>query len=92
MIAGRRDRRRSLIRSNAMTSVMTRSLSSRNGVTAFQRGSASEFGYHASVPSHTMSSSQPELTTYLRQLSTLHAAGILTDDEFSAARGRLLGS
>jgi hypothetical protein len=39
-----------------------------------------------------MSSSQPELTTYLRQLSTLHAAGILTDDEFSAARGRLLGS
>jgi hypothetical protein len=29
---------------------------------------------------------------YLRQLSTLRAAGILTDEEFSAARGRLLGS
>jgi hypothetical protein len=39
-----------------------------------------------------MSAPQPELTTYLRQLSTLHAAGILTDDEFSAVKGRLLGS
>ncbi len=92
MIAGRRDRRRSLISSNAVTSVLAMSLSSRNGVTAFQRGSASGFGYHAPVPSSTMSSSQPEMTTYLRQLSTLHAAGILTDEEFSAARGRLLGS
>jgi hypothetical protein len=92
MIARRRDRRRSLIRSNAVTSVMTRSLSSKNGVAAFQRGSASEFGYNAPGPSYTRSSSQPELTAYLRQLSTLHAAGILTDDEFSAARGRLLRS
>lgn len=74
-----------------MTSAMARSLSSRNGVAAFQRGAASEFGYNAPVPSYTMSSSQPELTLYLRQLSTLHAAGILTDEEFSAARGRLLG-
>ena len=92
MIAGRRDRRRSLIRSNAVTSVRTRSLSSKNGVAAFPWGSASEFGHTASVPSYTRSSPQPELTTYLRQLSMLHAAGILTDDEFSAARGRLLGS
>jgi hypothetical protein len=92
MIAGRRDRRRSLIRSNAVTSVMARSLSSRNGAAAFQRGSVSEFGYSVPVPSYTRSSSQPELTTYLRQLSTLHAAGILTDDEFSAARERLFGS
>jgi hypothetical protein len=92
MIAGRRDRRRSLIRSNAVPSAMTRSLFSKNGVKAFQRGSASEFGYSGPVPFYTMPSSQPELTTYLRQLSTLHAAGILTDDEFSAAKGRLLGS
>ena len=92
MIAGRRDRRRSLIRSKAVTGVMARSLSSKNGVAAFQRGSGSEFGYTAPVHSYTVSSSQPELTTYLRQLSSLHAAGILTDDEFSAARGRLLGS
>jgi hypothetical protein len=92
MIAGRRDRRRSLIRSNAVTSARARSLSSKNGVAAFQRGSATEFGYNAPVPGYTMSSSQPELTTYLRQLSTLHSAGILTDDEFSAARQRLLGS
>jgi len=75
-----------------VTSAMAGSLSSKNGVVAFQRGSASEFGYNAPVPSYTRSSLQPELTTYLRQLSTLHAAGILTDDEFSAARGRLLGS
>jgi hypothetical protein len=92
MIAGRRDRRRSLIRSNAVTSIIARSLSSKNGVAAFQRGSASEFGYNAPVTSYNMSSSQPELTMYLRQLATLHAAGILTDDEFSAARGRLMGS
>ena len=92
MIAGRRDRRRCLIRSNAVTSVMARSLSAKNGVAAFQRGSASAFGYTAPTPSYNMPSSQPELTMYLRQLSTLHAAGILTDDEFSAARGRLLGS
>ncbi len=92
MIAGRRDRRRSLIRSNAMTAAMARNLSSRNGVAAFQRGSSSEFGYAASMSPNSISASQPELTTYLRQLSTLHSAGILTDEEFSAASGRLLGS
>jgi hypothetical protein len=41
---------------------------------------------------YTPPASQQEYTTYLRQLSTLHAAGILTDEEFSAARARLLGS
>jgi len=92
MIAGRRDRRRSLIRSNAVKSVITGSPSFKNGVAAFRKGSSSEFGYASHVAPYGMSVSQPELTMYLRQLSTLHAAGILTDDEFSAARGRLLGS
>jgi hypothetical protein len=44
------------------------------------------------VASYPISVPQPDLSTYLRQLSTLHAAGILTDDEFSAVKGRLLGS
>jgi hypothetical protein len=92
MIAGRRHRRRSLIRSNAMTSAMVRSLSTKNGVAAFQNGSASEIGYAALLSPSTLSAPRLEMTTYLRQLSTLHAAGILSDDEFHAARGRLLGS
>jgi hypothetical protein len=92
MIAGRRDRKRSLIRSNAMTPVMTRNVSSRDGVAALQGGISSEFGYSARMSPSTMSVSPAELTACFRQLSVLHAAGILTDEEFFAARGRLLGS
>ncbi len=92
MIAGRRDRRRSLIRSNAMTAAMTKNGSSKNNVEAFSRGSSSEFGRGIPASPFAMYEYQAELTTYLRQLSSLHAAGILTDAEFSAARGRLFGS
>lgn len=92
MIAGRRDRRRSLIRSRVKAAAMVRSLSTKDGVAAFQGGDSSEFG-NATPPSpFAMPVAQPELTTYLRQLSTLHAVGILTDEEFHAASGRLLGS
>ncbi len=92
MIAGRRDRRRSLICSTAMASTMAKSMSSTNGVAAYARGSSSEFGYATTASPYPMSASKPEMTTYLRQLSTLYAAGILTNEEFRAARGRLLGS
>lgn len=33
-----------------------------------------------------------DLTTQLRDLADLHASGALSDDEFSAAKSRLLGS
>jgi|WetSurMetagenome_2_1015567.scaffolds.fasta_scaffold672486_1 hypothetical protein len=92
MIAGRRDRKRSLIRSSAMTAAMARSLSTIDGVAAYQSGAAYNISYARSTSPATITSSQPELTSYLRQLSTLHAAGILNDEEFSAARERLLGS
>ena len=92
MIAGRRDRSRSLIRSKAMAAAMARKLSPRDGVAAFQRGDPSEFGKVTPPSPFAMPVTQRELTTYLRQLSTLHAAGILTDEEFHAASGRLIGS
>jgi hypothetical protein len=92
MVAGRRDRMRSLIRSKVTVAAMTRNLSPQDGVAALQRKASSEVGLATPVFPDTMSALQPELTTYLRQLSTLHLAGILSDEEFSAARGRLLGS
>jgi hypothetical protein len=92
MIAGRRDRKRSLIRSNATTAVRVRSVSSMDGVPAFEKGLSPEFGLSIPVSPFTRSASHPELMMYLRQLCALHAAGILTEEEFSAARGRLMGS
>ncbi len=91
MIAGRRDRRRSLIRSKVMAAALARSLSPKDGVAAIQRGS-SDFGNATPASPLAVPGFQPELTVYLRQLSALHEAGILNDDEFHAASGRLLGS
>jgi hypothetical protein len=71
---------------------MAENMSPKNGVAALQSGFSSKFGYAIPVSPSASSASQPEMTMYLRQLSTLHAAGILTDEEFSAARGRLMGS
>ena len=92
MIAGRRDRRRSLIRPNAMTAAMARNISPKAGVAASQTGPSSEFGRATPVSPSTMSTSRSDVMMYLRQLSILHAAGILNDEEFSSAQGRLLGS
>ena len=92
MVAGRRDRRRSLIRSKVTIAAITRKLSPRDGVAAFQKETSSEFGLTPPAFPDTKSASDLELTTYLRQLSRLHVAGILSDEEFSAATGRLLGS
>jgi hypothetical protein len=75
-----------------MAAAMNHSLSPKDGVAAFQRGDSSEFGHVTHASLFAMPVSQPERTMYLRQLSTLHAAGILTDEEFQAASGRLLGS
>ena len=92
MIAGRRERKRPLIRSSAMTAAVAKSLSPRDGAAAFQRGSSTGFGRIASGSPYAMSESQADMATYMRQLSILHAAGILSDEEYSAARGRLIGS
>lgn len=91
MITGRRARKRSLIRSGATPAVMIKSLSTMDGPPNFQAGSANS-GRTTPLSTFAMPTPQQEVTAYLRQLSILHSAGILTDDEFSAARGRLLGS
>ncbi len=92
MIAGRRDRKRPLIRSNAMAGVMAKKLSPMGDVKALQKERSLGSIQNRPVSSFAMSATPPEITTYLRQLSSLHAGGILTDDEFAAASGRLLGS
>jgi len=75
-----------------MTAAMVRTLSSLDGVAAYQSGAPSELGHANPTSAFRMSARQPELTMYLRQLFTLHAAGVLTDEEFSAASWRLFGS
>jgi hypothetical protein len=75
-----------------MTAAMAKSLSPIDGVAAYQSGASYNINHARSASPATITSSQPELTSYLRQLITLHVAGILNDEEFSAARGRLLGS
>ncbi len=108
MIAGRRARRRTLIRPDAMTSVLARTLSAvdsvvrrapdpknsrQSGQVTFSNGISTENTYSTPVPSNDpASSSQYEMIRYLRQLSALHDAGVLNDNEFAAARGRLFGS
>ena len=89
MIAKRRARKRSLIRSHVMNTAMPKTLSSMGGVMAI---GSKDLGYAKPFQSHSRPVLQTDITAYLRQLSILHAAGILTDEEFSAARERLFGS
>jgi hypothetical protein len=63
-----------------------------NGQAAVLKTTAIERGFTTPFTQYPVSAPQPELSQYLRQLSILHAAGILTDEEFSAAKGRLVGS
>jgi hypothetical protein len=70
---------------------MTGAQSSMDGISAFQRGSF-DLGHITPLSPQAMPAAQKELTVYLRLLATLHTAGILSDEEFSSARGRLLGS
>ena len=101
MIAGRRARKRPLIRTGVMMAVIARSLSSADNDLAkygTQDGNAPNSGRSVMDLGHTTpimeysASDQPDMTRYLRQLSSLHAAGVLTDDEFKKAKGRLFGS
>ena len=107
MIIGRRVRRRTLIRPATVTAVLARTLSAVDGVVrrtpdsknsrqnkpvTFSNGTSTEQAYPAPLSSYDPSTSQHDMMRFLRQLSALHDAGILTDDEFAAARGRLYGS
>ena len=101
MMAVRRDRRRPLIRSNAIVTALARNgmirqshgqkSEQQNSQAAVMKAAFSEAG-HAQIQKHDAYTSQLELSRYLRQLSSLHAAGVLTDDEFATAKGRLFGS
>ena len=44
------------------------------------------------APAAPAPASSPDLITELKKLADLHSAGVLTDDEFAAAKARLLGS
>jgi hypothetical protein len=92
MIAKRRARKRSLIRSMALDMARAGILSSLGGLGDFPMGS-SELDHATLDSAHAMQHmQQPDFKMYLGQLSTLHNAGILTDEEFSAASMRLIGS
>jgi hypothetical protein len=39
-----------------------------------------------------LSNAQPDITARLRELTAMHDAGSLTDEEFTAAKAKLLGS
>lgn len=107
MIAGRRARKRSLIRLNAGSACNSQNRSTFDGTTPLGqkqgsvrseipklvlKSSPAETAYTTPLSPYAASASQPELSRYLRQLTALHAAGILTDDEFLAAKARLFGS
>ena len=84
MIAGRRARTRPLIRA-ARSVVIASSLFAAEGMSGRSPGNKTARQDGAAVfPSESMK--------YLQQLSTLQAAGLLTDEEVSAAKRRLLGS
>lgn len=107
MIAGRRARRKPLIRAAAMKAVVARNLSildgtirrkqdqrrdRQEGLTSYSKEISAEQTQATSVSNFTRASSQPEAMGYLRQLAALHAAGVLTDEEYFSARDRLFGS
>jgi outer membrane murein-binding lipoprotein Lpp len=45
-----------------------------------------------SEQSAPVAAAAPSMTDQLNQLATLHQQGVLTDDEFSAGKAKLLGS
>jgi type II secretory pathway component PulF len=45
----------------------------------------------APPPAPAPQAAGPDLTTQLQQLAQLHTAGVLSDEEFAAAKAKLLG-
>lgn len=97
MIAGRRARKQTLIRVPAKTSIIVRNLSGVGDLVRRRRNPKSQTDPSQQVEdtkSAPWDISLPfsDSMMYLQQLSTLHEAGVLTDEEYLMARGRLLGS
>jgi hypothetical protein len=61
------------------------------GGLGFAAGRASKNAAGPGGQPGTQPAPSPELTARLKELSELHAAGSLTDEEFTAAKARLLG-
>jgi hypothetical protein len=65
------------------------------GGLGFAAGRASRRPSDSSAPAQPVpveGSESSQLTSRLRELTDLHASGALTDDEFAAAKARLLAS
>jgi len=79
-------------------SILARNLTAVGGLVKHRQNQKSQ-GYAgqeektvASLSSYATTSSLSESMFYLKQLTALHGAGILTDAEYTAAQQRLLGS
>jgi predicted lipid-binding transport protein (Tim44 family) len=46
----------------------------------------------AAEPAPPAAPAEADLNTQLQQLAQMHSAGVLTDDEFAAAKAKLLGT
>jgi hypothetical protein len=61
---------------------------------AYQQGAADaqaqQQAYAPPPPQPAPSAAGPDLTAQLQQLAQLHASGVLTDEEFAAAKQKLL--
>ena len=64
------------------------------GGLGFAAGRASKRSAPAdsSAPQAGPAASSPELTARLKELADLHGSGVLTDEEFAAAKAKLIGS
>ncbi|MFI6979327.1 DUF4429 domain-containing protein [Embleya sp. NPDC050154] len=59
--------------------------------TAVEQAIAEQHQAPAASPAAAPPAPANDMASQFRQLAELHAAGVLTDDEFTAAKGRLLG-
>ena len=59
---------------------------------AYQQGVADAQAQAAPAPAPAVAAPANDLTAQLQQLSQLHNAGVLSDEEFAAAKAKVLGS
>jgi hypothetical protein len=62
------------------------------GGLGFAAGRASKPSARAQGTAASQNPADPELAVRLKELAELHASGSLTDEEFAAAKAKLLGS
>jgi Short C-terminal domain len=90
-------RRRPLLRAAAMGGtayVVGKRAGQASAARASQDGPSGDLGEHESEPGQRAASAAtaPSMLDQLNQLTGLHQQGALTDDEFAAAKAKLLGS